>query len=143
MSAPTDATISEAFTPAAAPRRVLIYAPLAYSTPHFETDLEIAQRHLDLGDNVELGSDAAQVGKRNITAGDPEGAAGQENLTALAQGDAAVHAGRSGGTGPSSGAPLPTLAVPTSPIAQMRVGFGPAGDGVEGGVCQGKLLPTG
>ena len=54
MSAPTDAVISAAFTPAAAPRRVLIYAPLAYSTPHFETDLEIAQRHLDLGDNVEL-----------------------------------------------------------------------------------------
>ena len=54
MSAPTDAVVSEAFTPAAAPRRVLIYAPLAYSTPHFETDLEIAQRHLDLGDNVEL-----------------------------------------------------------------------------------------
>lgn len=50
----TDLVAAEAFTPAAAPRRVLVYAPLAYSTPHFETDLEIAQRHLDLGDDVEL-----------------------------------------------------------------------------------------
>ena len=50
----SDLTISGAFAPAAAPRRVLVYAPLAYSTPHFETDLEIAQRHLDLGDTVEL-----------------------------------------------------------------------------------------
>jgi len=50
----TDLVVARAFTPAAAPRRVLVYAPLAYSTPHFETDLEIAQRHLDLGDEVEL-----------------------------------------------------------------------------------------
>lgn len=49
-----DLTIQEAFVPAATARRVLVYAPLAYSTPHFETDLEIAQRHLDLGDTVEL-----------------------------------------------------------------------------------------
>ncbi len=54
MSAPIDPLVRETFNRAAAPRRVLIYAPLAYSTPHFETDLEIAQRHLDLGDNVEL-----------------------------------------------------------------------------------------
>lgn len=50
----TDLVVAQAFTPAATPRRVLVYAPLAYSTPHFETDLEIAQRHLDLGDDVEL-----------------------------------------------------------------------------------------
>lgn len=49
-----DLSISAAFTRAHEPRRVLVYAPLAFSTPHFETDLEIAQRHLDLGDNVEL-----------------------------------------------------------------------------------------
>ncbi|MBI2517596.1 MAG: hypothetical protein HYV95_11900 [Opitutae bacterium] len=50
----SDLTISQAFLPDRAPRRVLVYAPLAFSTPHFETDLEIAQRHLDLGDQVEL-----------------------------------------------------------------------------------------
>lgn len=50
----TDLVVAHAFAPATAPRRVLVYAPLAYSTPHFETDLEIAQRHLDLGDEVEL-----------------------------------------------------------------------------------------
>lgn len=49
-----DLTIAEAFAPNPAPRRILVYAPLAYSTPHFETDLEIAQRHLDLGDEVDL-----------------------------------------------------------------------------------------
>lgn len=49
-----DPIIAESFAPAEKPRRVLVYAPLAYSTPHFETDLEIAQRHLDLGDEVEL-----------------------------------------------------------------------------------------
>lgn len=43
-----------AFAPADAPRRILVYAPMAYSTPHYETDLEIAQRHLDAGDAVEL-----------------------------------------------------------------------------------------
>lgn len=52
--APPDLVVRAAFTRAARPRRVLVYAPLAYSTPHFETDLEIAQRHLDLGDAVEL-----------------------------------------------------------------------------------------
>lgn len=50
----SDLLISETFVRADQPRRVLVYAPLAYSTPHFETDLEIAQRHLDLGDQVEL-----------------------------------------------------------------------------------------
>lgn len=54
MSPVTDAVIQIAFAPAPQPRRVLVYAPLALSTPHFETDLEIAQRHLDLGDEVEL-----------------------------------------------------------------------------------------
>jgi len=62
MSEPTQTTppfapdpiAQEAFTPASAPRRILVYAPLAYWTPHFETDLEIAQRHLDIGDQVEL-----------------------------------------------------------------------------------------
>ena len=49
-----DLSCREAFTAADQPRRILVYAPLAYSTPHFETDLEIAQRHLDLGDQVEL-----------------------------------------------------------------------------------------
>jgi len=49
-----DRLVSEAFVAAPGPRRVLVYAPLAYSTPHFETDLEIAQRHLDLGDEVDL-----------------------------------------------------------------------------------------
>lgn len=54
-AAPTTEVVERAaFTRAARPRRVLVYAPLAYSTPHFETDLEIAQRHLDLGDEVEL-----------------------------------------------------------------------------------------
>jgi hypothetical protein len=53
-TADTDPVAAEAFTAASVPRRVLVYAPLAYSTPHFETDLEIAQRHLDLGDDVEL-----------------------------------------------------------------------------------------
>lgn len=51
---PEDLVAKEAFVSAAAPRRVLVFAPLAYSTPHFETDLEIAQRHLDLGDEVDL-----------------------------------------------------------------------------------------
>jgi hypothetical protein len=51
---PEDVVAKEAFAPATAPRRVLVFAPLAYSTPHFETDLEIAQRHLDLGDEVDL-----------------------------------------------------------------------------------------
>jgi hypothetical protein len=51
---PEDAVAREAFAPASSPRRVLVFAPLAYSTPHFETDLEIAQRHLDLGDDVDL-----------------------------------------------------------------------------------------
>ncbi len=51
---PPDLTIAEAFVRAQSPRRVLIYAPLAYSTPHYETDLEIAQRHLALGDEVEV-----------------------------------------------------------------------------------------
>ncbi len=49
-----DRVAREAFAPPAAARRVLVFAPLAYSTPHFETDLEIAQRHLDLGDEVDL-----------------------------------------------------------------------------------------
>lgn len=49
-----DAAVEVAFRPPEAPRRILVYAPLAYWTPHFETDLEIAQRHLDLGDEVEL-----------------------------------------------------------------------------------------
>jgi hypothetical protein len=35
-------------------RRVLIYAPFAAWSPHFETDLEIAERHLAEGDEVTL-----------------------------------------------------------------------------------------
>lgn len=49
-----DLLVKAAFAPAERPRQVLVYAPLAYSTPHFETDLEIAQRHLDAGDAVDL-----------------------------------------------------------------------------------------
>ena len=49
-----DLPCREAFGAVNQPRKILVYAPLAYSTPHFETDLEIAQRHLDLGDDVEL-----------------------------------------------------------------------------------------
>ncbi len=51
---PSDPDVSAAFVRPAQPRRILVYAPLAYSTPHYETDLEIAQRHIDLGDTVEL-----------------------------------------------------------------------------------------
>lgn len=51
---PEDLVAKEAFASAAVQRCVLVFAPLAYSTPHFETDLEIAQRHLDLGDEVDL-----------------------------------------------------------------------------------------
>ncbi|MBK9991779.1 MAG: hypothetical protein IPP19_13850 [Verrucomicrobia bacterium] len=54
MESVPDLFIREAFARTEKPRRVLVYAPLAYSTPHFETDLEIAQRHLELGDQVEL-----------------------------------------------------------------------------------------
>jgi len=49
-----DAAAEVAFRRPETPRRILVYAPIAYWTPHFETDLEIAQRHLDLGDEVEL-----------------------------------------------------------------------------------------
>lgn len=49
-----DPVISEAFARPREPRRILVYAPMAFSTPHFETDLEIAQRHIDLGDHVDL-----------------------------------------------------------------------------------------
>lgn len=34
--------------------KILIYAPYAINTPHFETELEIAQLHLDAGDEVVL-----------------------------------------------------------------------------------------
>jgi hypothetical protein len=34
--------------------KILIYAPLAVWSPHWETHLEIAQRHLDRGDDVEF-----------------------------------------------------------------------------------------
>jgi hypothetical protein len=33
---------------------VLVFAPFAVSEYHFDTDLEIAQRHLDDGDRVTL-----------------------------------------------------------------------------------------
>ncbi len=49
-----DEIIIEAFAAPDSPRNVLVYAPMAYSTPHFETDLEIAQRHIDMGDHVDL-----------------------------------------------------------------------------------------
>ena len=49
-----DLVISEAFRKKDAIQKVLVYAPLAFWTPHFETDLEIAQRHLDLGDLVDI-----------------------------------------------------------------------------------------
>ena len=45
------------------------------------------------GGDVELGMDVAEVGERNVAAGDAEGASGQENLAAFPQRDAAVHAG--------------------------------------------------
>ena len=34
--------------------KILIFAPYAINTPHFETELEIAQRHLDSGDQITL-----------------------------------------------------------------------------------------
>jgi len=49
-----DLVIDEAFSSKDKSIKVLVYAPLAYWTPHFETDLEIAQRHLDSGDIVDI-----------------------------------------------------------------------------------------
>ncbi len=34
--------------------KIGIVAPLATVAPHFETELELAQRHLDAGDRVEM-----------------------------------------------------------------------------------------
>jgi len=47
-----DPVVEEAFQKPSSPKNILIFAPLAYSTPHFETDLEIAKRQIDIGNNV-------------------------------------------------------------------------------------------